>query len=125
MITTSATARHDILGIARRRSRSPAPVLSVSVFAHPSTTLLLTSTLQRYVAISTEYLTIINYKQLLLLLLLLLLLFFVINNCSFNIYIFEYFIYLPSAQVVTNQSCCRDTDEDPLRQMRLLCLRTS
>jgi len=71
MITTSATARHDILGTARRRSRSPAPVLSVSVFAHPSTTLLLTSTLQRYVAISTEYLTIINYKQLLLLLLLL------------------------------------------------------
>ena len=30
-----------------------------------------------------------------------------------------------SAQVVTKQSCCRETDEDPFRQTRLLCLRTS
>ena len=30
-----------------------------------------------------------------------------------------------SAQVVTKQSCRRETDEDPLRQTRLLCLRTS
>jgi len=30
-----------------------------------------------------------------------------------------------SAQVVTNQSWRRETDEDPLRQTRLLCLPTS